>query len=198
MAITTGTHPKLLWPGLWDIWHEGMYESFPNLWEPVFQSENSNMHFEEIKGVTSFGLARPVIDGARVAGSIDRLVRKSTQVEPIARLWPRGARRTPDSERRQAAPSPVAQLARLGGRRSGRAATLFCAAGDQVARLLAPGVEERRAVADQEVVEVKVGQAGKRHGMIKRTTKFIRSARGTMVLAGPDERIVKIYMPYNR
>jgi large subunit ribosomal protein L35 len=45
---------------------------------------------------------------------------------------------------------------------------------------------------------VKVGAAGKRHGMIKRTKKFIRSARGTMVLAEPDERIVKVYMPYNR
>ena len=45
---------------------------------------------------------------------------------------------------------------------------------------------------------VKVGQAGKRHGMIKRTTKFIRSARGTMVLSDQDERIVKVYMPYNR
>jgi large subunit ribosomal protein L35 len=45
---------------------------------------------------------------------------------------------------------------------------------------------------------VKTGQAGKRHGMIKRTTKFIRKARGTMVLSEPDERIVKIYMPYNR
>ena len=32
---------------------------------------------------------------------------------------------------------------------------------------------------------VKVAAAGKRHGMIKRTTKFIRKARGTMVLRGP-------------
>jgi large subunit ribosomal protein L35 len=46
--------------------------------------------------------------------------------------------------------------------------------------------------------KVKVQQAGKRHGMIKRTTKFIRNARGTMVLAAPDEGIVKKYMPYNR
>jgi len=45
---------------------------------------------------------------------------------------------------------------------------------------------------------VKVGQAGKRHGMIKRTRKFIRKARGTMVLDAADERIVKVYMPYNR
>ena len=33
---------------------------------------------------------------------------------------------------------------------------------------------------------VKVQQAGKRHGMIKRTTKFIRKARGTTVLS--DQR----------
>ena len=46
--------------------------------------------------------------------------------------------------------------------------------------------------------KVLAAAAGKRHGMIKRTTKFIRSARGTMVLSDQDERIVKVYMPYNR
>ncbi|NNU79608.1 50S ribosomal protein L35 [Halovulum dunhuangense] len=45
---------------------------------------------------------------------------------------------------------------------------------------------------------VKAGQAGKRHGMIKRTTKFIRTARGTTTLSEPDAKIVKSYMPYNR
>ena len=45
---------------------------------------------------------------------------------------------------------------------------------------------------------VKVGPAGKRHGMIKRTAKFVRKARGTMVLSKQDEGIVKVYMPYNR
>ncbi|QPH52801.1 50S ribosomal protein L35 [Pontivivens ytuae] len=45
---------------------------------------------------------------------------------------------------------------------------------------------------------VKAAQAGKRHGMIKRTNKFIRDARGTTVLSKPDEGIVKKYMPYNR
>jgi large subunit ribosomal protein L35 len=39
--------------------------------------------------------------------------------------------------------------------------------------------------------KVLVQQAGKRHGMIKRTKKFIRSARGTTALADPDARIVK-------
>jgi len=46
--------------------------------------------------------------------------------------------------------------------------------------------------------KIKSAQAGKRHGMIKRTTKFIRDARGTMVLSDPDTKIVKTYMPYDR
>ena len=43
---------------------------------------------------------------------------------------------------------------------------------------------------------VKVAQAGKRHGMIKRTNKFIRKARGMSTLSRQDERIVKSFMPY--
>jgi|TARA_R110001606_G_scaffold16211_8_gene65603 large subunit ribosomal protein L35 len=46
--------------------------------------------------------------------------------------------------------------------------------------------------------KVKAGQAGKRHGMIKRTTKFIRDARGTTILSDADAKIVKKYMPYAR
>ena len=45
---------------------------------------------------------------------------------------------------------------------------------------------------------VKAGQAGKRHGMIKRSRKFIRNARGTTILCAADEKIVKKYMPYLR
>ncbi|MFM7084366.1 MAG: 50S ribosomal protein L35 [Hyphomicrobium sp.] len=46
--------------------------------------------------------------------------------------------------------------------------------------------------------KVKAGAAGKRHGMIKRTSKFIQQARGTMVLNDSDAGIVKKYMPYHR
>ena len=46
--------------------------------------------------------------------------------------------------------------------------------------------------------KVKAAAAGKRHGMIKRTAKFIRDARGAMVLDDSDAKIVKKYMPYNR
>ena len=46
--------------------------------------------------------------------------------------------------------------------------------------------------------KVKSGQAGKRHGMIKRTNKFVRNARGTTTLSDPDAKIVKSMMPYSR
>ena len=45
---------------------------------------------------------------------------------------------------------------------------------------------------------VKAGPAGKRHGMIKRSTKFVRDASGAMILCASDEKIVKKYMPYDR
>jgi large subunit ribosomal protein L35 len=46
--------------------------------------------------------------------------------------------------------------------------------------------------------KILTAQAGKRHGMIKRSTKFIRKARGTTVMSAPDTKIVKGYMPYDR
>ncbi len=44
--------------------------------------------------------------------------------------------------------------------------------------------------------KVRAQQAGKRHGMIKRTNKFIRNARGTVILSDQDARIVKKFLPY--
>ena len=44
--------------------------------------------------------------------------------------------------------------------------------------------------------KVRANQAGKQHGMIKRTNKFIRNQRGTMILSSPDARIVKKFLPY--
>ncbi|MGD2024646.1 MAG: 50S ribosomal protein L35 [Methyloceanibacter sp.] len=47
--------------------------------------------------------------------------------------------------------------------------------------------------------KVKCLAAGKRHGMIKRSNKFIRNARGTMVLADEDAKVVKKnFLPYAR
>ena len=44
--------------------------------------------------------------------------------------------------------------------------------------------------------KVIMGQAGKRHGMIKRTNSQIRKQRGTAVKSKQDSKIVKSYMPY--
>ncbi len=43
--------------------------------------------------------------------------------------------------------------------------------------------------------KIKAGQAGKRHGMRKRSNKFIRNARGTVTLDECDARIVRGFMP---
>ena len=45
--------------------------------------------------------------------------------------------------------------------------------------------------------KVMMAQAGKRHGMIKRTNSQIRTQRGTTVMSKQDGKIVKSYMPYS-
>jgi large subunit ribosomal protein L35 len=43
--------------------------------------------------------------------------------------------------------------------------------------------------------KVRANQAGKQHGMIKRTNKQIRNQRGTTILAPQDAKIIKKFMP---
>jgi large subunit ribosomal protein L35 len=43
--------------------------------------------------------------------------------------------------------------------------------------------------------KVMAAGAGKQHGMIKRSNKFIRNARGTMILCDADAKIVKKFLP---
>ena len=45
--------------------------------------------------------------------------------------------------------------------------------------------------------KVIMSQAGKRHGMTKRTKRQIRNQRGTTVMSKQDGKIVKSYMPYS-
>ena len=45
--------------------------------------------------------------------------------------------------------------------------------------------------------KVIMSQAGKRHGMIKRTNTQIRKQRGTTIMSKQDSKIVKSYMPYS-
>ena len=45
--------------------------------------------------------------------------------------------------------------------------------------------------------KVIMAQAGKRHGMIKRTNSQIRKQRGTTIMSKQDGKIIKSFMPYN-
>ncbi len=44
--------------------------------------------------------------------------------------------------------------------------------------------------------KVRGNQAGKQHGMIKRTNKQLRNQRGTTILSPQDAKIVKKLLPY--
>ena len=45
--------------------------------------------------------------------------------------------------------------------------------------------------------KVRMNQAGKQHGMIKRTKKFIRNQRGSTIMAEADAKFVKKnFLPY--
>ena len=44
--------------------------------------------------------------------------------------------------------------------------------------------------------KVRRQQAGKRHGMIKRSNKQIRNLRGTTTVAKADEKAIKKFLPY--
>jgi hypothetical protein len=54
--ITTGTHPKLLWPGLAAIWGN-MHKDDPSGYEKVFDAESSDKAYEETQELSGFGLA---------------------------------------------------------------------------------------------------------------------------------------------
>lgn len=44
--------------------------------------------------------------------------------------------------------------------------------------------------------KVKASQAGKRHGMRKRSQKTVRNQRGTTIMHASDAKFVKLFIPY--
>ena len=44
--------------------------------------------------------------------------------------------------------------------------------------------------------KIKHGQAGKRHGMIKRSNEQVRELRGTRVMSASETQRIKRWMPY--
>ena len=56
MAITTGNHPKALWPGI-HAWFGSSYKEHPTEYTEIFDVKSSKQNYEEDVLVTGFGLA---------------------------------------------------------------------------------------------------------------------------------------------
>lgn len=54
--INTGSHPKLLWPGIHAVWGQ-LYEGYAKEYESLYDVEDSQKAYEEDVQVTGFGLA---------------------------------------------------------------------------------------------------------------------------------------------
>jgi hypothetical protein len=66
MAITTGTHPKLLWPGLQAIWGN-VYTDQPAEHTMVFDVMTSTKAYEESQELAGYGLAEVKSEGGSIA-----------------------------------------------------------------------------------------------------------------------------------
>ncbi len=66
--ITTGSHPKLLWPGIHAIWGQ-VYNEHPTEYTDLYDVETSDRAYEEDVQVTGFGLASIKPEGQ--AGTFD-------------------------------------------------------------------------------------------------------------------------------
>lgn len=64
--ITTGTHPKLLWPGLQAIWGN-MYKDQPEEHTAVFDAVTSDKAYEEDQELAGFGLAPVKSEGGSIS-----------------------------------------------------------------------------------------------------------------------------------
>lgn len=64
-VINTGTHPKLLWPGIHTIWGQ-VYDAHPTEYTDLYDIESSTKAYEQDVEVTGFGLATVKGQGAPV------------------------------------------------------------------------------------------------------------------------------------
>lgn len=65
-VITTGNHPKALWPGVRAFWGQ-KYDKHPQEWSQIFESKSSEKNYEEDVEEIGFGLAPIKAQGASVA-----------------------------------------------------------------------------------------------------------------------------------
>ena len=74
-VINTGTHPKLLWPGIHDIWGQ-VYDEHAKEYPDLFDQEDSDKAYEQDVQVTPFGLApiKPQGDGVSYDSEVQGFV----------------------------------------------------------------------------------------------------------------------------
>ncbi len=65
-VITTGSHPKALWPGMHKFFGRE-YSEYPQEWSKIFDTETSEKNYEEDTEVTGFGLAPAKAQGGAVS-----------------------------------------------------------------------------------------------------------------------------------
>lgn len=68
--ITTGSDPKLLWPGLNEVWGRN-YDEHPKEYVDLFDIETSDMNYEEEVEMTGFGLAPVKQQGASTTYDVE-------------------------------------------------------------------------------------------------------------------------------
>jgi hypothetical protein len=65
-VISSGNHPKALWPGVKAWWGRG-YDEFEQCWMQLFDEEGSTQSYEEDVEVTGFGLAPSKSEGSGIS-----------------------------------------------------------------------------------------------------------------------------------
>jgi Mu-like prophage major head subunit gpT len=64
-VITTGSHPKALWPGI-NAWWGQSYQDWPEEWSKLVDKFTSNKHYEEDVQLVGFGLVPTKAEGAGI------------------------------------------------------------------------------------------------------------------------------------
>jgi len=64
-AITSGSHPKALWPGV-AAWFGREYNKLPQYWKQCFDVHTSTKSYEEVIELTGFGLMPVKAEGASI------------------------------------------------------------------------------------------------------------------------------------
>ena len=72
-VITTGNHPKALWPGI-QAWFGASYKEYPEEYRDIFEVVKSTKGYEEDVGLSGFGLAAILFERLAISDRITHCV----------------------------------------------------------------------------------------------------------------------------